>query len=118
MTIPNNPYNNYPQPSGWCCPKCNRVYSPSTSECWSCNNQNRPWNNPVTCSTTGTDVKHFDNSEIKFTYPYGSYPATYPTLDEAREFVKKLELEDEKEINEKVTTNERLYPEMTDEETK
>ena len=23
---------------GWICPKCGRVYSPSTSECWQCNN--------------------------------------------------------------------------------
>lgn len=27
-------------PKGWICPKCGRVYSPSTSECFYCNNQN------------------------------------------------------------------------------
>lgn len=25
---------------GWVCPKCGRVYSPSTQECFYCNNQN------------------------------------------------------------------------------
>ena len=25
--------------SGWICPKCGRVYSPSTSECWFCNSK-------------------------------------------------------------------------------
>lgn len=25
---------------GWVCPKCGRIYSPSTPECFYCNNQN------------------------------------------------------------------------------
>jgi uncharacterized OB-fold protein len=25
-------------PTGWVCPKCNKIFSPSTTECWYCNN--------------------------------------------------------------------------------
>lgn len=25
--------------TGWICPKCGRVYSPDTSECWFCNSK-------------------------------------------------------------------------------
>ena len=28
-----------PTEFGWVCPKCNRVYSPTISECWPCNSQ-------------------------------------------------------------------------------
>lgn len=34
---PNNPMFPYNQPTGWVCPKCSRVYSPDTPQCWSCN---------------------------------------------------------------------------------
>lgn len=25
-------------PTAWICPKCGKVYSPTTLQCWSCNN--------------------------------------------------------------------------------
>ena len=34
--------NVYVGRNGWVCPKCDRVYSPSVSECWECN-RNRNW---------------------------------------------------------------------------
>lgn len=89
MTIPYNPLNNpnmiggYCQ-TGWKCPQCNRVYSPSTSECWSCNSK-LSFNNPMISTTDANPIGYcppntgftkeapiFDNSEVKFPNMYMS----------------------------------------------
>lgn len=45
-TIPNSDFFqtiNSPD-TGWKCPKCDKVYSPNTSECYECNaNNNTKW---------------------------------------------------------------------------
>lgn len=38
-------------PRGWICPKCGRVYSPSTPTCFNCIG-----NNPPTITSTGTGI--------------------------------------------------------------
>jgi hypothetical protein len=35
-------------PTGWICPKCKRVYSPASPECWICNDQISLENNETT----------------------------------------------------------------------
>lgn len=52
MYIGDFPPNNYFAPRGWVCPKCGRVYSPSTPMCWYCGDK-QITNIP---NTTGTPV--------------------------------------------------------------
>ena len=52
MYIGDFPYNDYFAPKGWVCPKCGRVYSPSTPMCWYCGDK-QITNTP---NTTGTPV--------------------------------------------------------------
>lgn len=41
----------YQENRGWICPRCGRVYSPSTTECWECNKKNvfpcNPYFHPI-----------------------------------------------------------------------
>lgn len=52
MYIGDFPPNDYFAPRGWVCPKCGRVYSPSTPMCWYCGDK-QITNVP---NTTGTPV--------------------------------------------------------------
>ena len=49
------PNLNFFGPSGWRCPQCGRIYSPSTIMCYYCNNQQTY----VTDHTTGTPIKEY-----------------------------------------------------------
>ena len=52
MMTDNYTINDFPDmPRGWICPKCGRVYSPSTSTCFNCVGNNSP-----TITSTGTDI--------------------------------------------------------------
>jgi hypothetical protein len=97
--LPQSPY--YTAPNGWVCPKCNRVYSPSTSECWSCNNDIQPWKNPITCTTAGSPIGYCppntgvlkEDSTFKVE---GLCPPSFPALSEFQksqlnEILRKLE---------------------------
>ena len=48
-------YENMFTPKGWVCPKCGRVYSPTTSICSYCNNQ-RTY---TITSNTSTKISNF-----------------------------------------------------------
>lgn len=59
-TTTNNSEDSFSSPVsyGWVCPKCGRVYSPSTSMCWYCSNiTNSPW----TCNDSDTFLVHFSD---------------------------------------------------------
>ena len=45
-----NPNYEFFAPQGWVCPKCGRVYSPTTSMCQYCGGTNRP--PTITCDDT------------------------------------------------------------------
>ena len=49
------PNLNFFGPSGWRCPQCGRIYSPSTIMCYYCNNQQTY----VSGHTTGTPIKEY-----------------------------------------------------------
>lgn len=54
------PSNNFNAPQqGWICPKCGRVYSPSTSMCWYCGGNTTTVINTTTPSnTTGSTTPY------------------------------------------------------------
>ena len=57
-TISSSDYN-FPSPVvyGWVCPKCGRVYAPSTSMCCYCGNLDLS----VTCNDSDTFLVHFSD---------------------------------------------------------
>ena len=54
-----NPWQepNFSAPQGWVCPKCGRVYSPTTPMCFYCGSEDH-----ITISTTGTQPQCGDRS--------------------------------------------------------
>ena len=54
-----NPWQepNLSAPQGWVCPKCGRVYSPTTPMCFYCGSEDH-----ITISTTGTQPEWGDRS--------------------------------------------------------
>ena len=57
-TISSSEYNfSLPAAYGWVCPKCGRVYSPSTSMCCYCGNLDLS----VTCNDSDTFLVHFSD---------------------------------------------------------
>lgn len=55
-------------PQGWICPKCGRVYSPSTPMCYFCSG-NDSGGNQFTCGTSNTGDK----------FPLSTFPFTWST---------------------------------------
>lgn len=47
---------------GWICPKCGKVYSPATMECWNCNK--------TECTITSTSIAKEDYEKWKETAIY------------------------------------------------
>ena len=62
-----NPYNT--GPTGWTCPKCGKVYSPMTSECYKCNN---PGTWGPTCGTTAALQPLNEGPTTDSMYPPGT----------------------------------------------
>lgn len=69
----NNMYNadyDYFTPRGWVCPKCGRVYSPSTPTCFYCGSNNSP---NIVDDTTAVDDnwwKQYQNIANMSTWPF------------------------------------------------
>ena len=57
-----NPNYEFFAPQGWICPKCGRVYSPSTPVCFYCGGASQP-----TVTTTGTSVEDLEDKLRKQT---------------------------------------------------
>lgn len=57
------PPNDFDGPRGWICPKCGRVYSPSTSMCWYCGG------NTTTTTTPNTNIPPTTTGSIPYKFP-------------------------------------------------
>jgi len=55
-------FRDFATPQGWECPKCHRVYSPSTFMCYYCGNSER-----YTTTTTGTSKEDIVSKLLKMT---------------------------------------------------
>ena len=66
------PNLNFFGPSGWRCPQCGRIYSPSTIMCYYCNNQQTY----VTDHTTGTPLKEYIQNWNDYLNHYTASPVS------------------------------------------